>query len=84
MANHTNRGKVTVTPLDSVYRRHLNSVLSKSLPHGWTAEALVSDGLLSRCKNSGNLAIWQGDRMVSVDARKAEAALQALHETTDE
>lgn len=76
MTNHENRGRVTLYPLDSTYRRYHYRTLAASLPAGWTPEALSADGLLAR-SGVGTLAVWQGNRMVSVDRRKAQAALDA-------
>lgn len=76
MANHGNRGRVSILPLNSNYRRWHYRVLCSNLPTGWSPEGLCGDGLLAR-SNVGTLAVWQGDRMISTDQRKVEAALAA-------
>lgn len=76
MANHGNRGRVSILPLNSNYRRWHYRVLCSSLPVGWVPEGLCRDGLLARSP-VGTLAVWQSDRMVSIDRRKAEAAIAA-------
>lgn len=83
MTNHTNRGRVTLYALDSNYRRYHYKCLADTLPRGWTAEALCDRGLLARSR-VGTLAIWQGDRLVSVDRAKAQAALDAMLASTDD
>ena len=79
MSNHPNRGRIIVLPLDSTYRKYHHKVMSDALArhNGWIAEAMIEDGLLIRSKASGLLAIFRGDRIVSVDQKRAETALAA-------
>lgn len=77
MTNHGKRGRIEIRPLDDNYARYHHKVLSSSLPRGWLAEALIGDGLLARNARTGTLMVWQGFATVSVDPRKAEAALRA-------
>ena len=80
MANHGGRGRISILPLDTVYARFHHETLSESLPKGWKAEGLIAGGLLARNDRTGTLAIWQGYSMVSIDSRKAEAALKSVAE----
>lgn len=75
MSGHNKRGRIEVLPLNSIHRRWRHHTLSANRPLGCSVEALTMDGLLVRFNHTGSLAIWQGDRLVSVDERKAEAAL---------
>ncbi len=76
MTTHRNRGRINLLPLDSNRNVIRHKVLAGSMPKGWKAEALTDDGMLMRCSHTGTLAIWQGDRLISVNANKAEAALR--------
>jgi hypothetical protein len=77
MTGHPNRGRVTILPLDSRYHQvHYNALLAR-VPHGWNVEGLIDGGLLVRSVHSQALMMWTGDRMVSVDRSKAEAALMS-------
>lgn len=82
MTLHRNRGRIEILPLDSTYHRWTFKNLQKPMPAGWTAEALVRDGLLMRCSRTGILAVWNSRAVMSVDQRKAEAALAARPEAT--
>ena len=80
MTTHPHRGRVVLRPLKGggAHSDYTARNLASRMPPGWTALAMhETDGLLARTA-VGRLAIWQGDRLVSIDERKAQAALDGL------
>lgn len=82
MTCHPNRSRITILPLDSTLNkwRWRYMVAEIDRHEGWQPEALIEDGCLIRNKMTRRLRIYRDGRILSVDERKAEAALAARHD----